>query len=72
MGTVRNFVCEAVRVATALLVCLGLSAFSPLGFAQTSPLAPAAGPRAPAFEYLGTLQAETDTRTVVENGLTGP
>ena len=28
-------------------------------------------PRAPAFEYLGTLRAETGTRTVVENGPQG-
>src|SRR5207245_9372589 len=28
-------------------------------------------PRAPAFEYLGTLHAETGTRTVVENGPQG-
>src|SRR5881396_1545943 len=40
--------------------------------AQTSTRAPAAAaPRAPAFEYLGRLQAETGTRTVIENGPQG-
>jgi hypothetical protein len=36
-------------------------------FAQT----PAKAPAAPAFEYLGTLKAETGTRTVIENGPQG-
>jgi len=48
--------------------------------AQTSTRAPATAassaqkatePRGPAFEYLGTLRAETGTRTVVENGPQG-
>src|SRR5204862_3177186 len=40
--------------------------------AQTSTRAPAtAAPRAPAFEYLGRLQAELGTRTVIENGPQG-
>src|ERR1700680_3176021 len=70
-----------VRVATALLVGLGLIASSPCALAQTSTpelatAAPRAAktteqPRAPAFEYLGTLRAETGTRTVVENGPQG-
>jgi len=70
-----------VRVATALLVCLGLTASGPFTLAQTStggptPAAPGAQKattptRAPAFEYLGTLHAETGTRTVVENGPQG-
>jgi len=71
-----------MRVATALLVGLGLTASGPFALAQTSTSAPAATaasrsprateqPRAPAFEYLGTLRAETGTRTVVENGPQG-
>jgi hypothetical protein len=70
-----------MRVATAFLVGLGLAAASPFALAQTSTLAPATGaphaqkateqPRTPAFEYLGTLRAETGTRTVVENGPQG-
>jgi hypothetical protein len=70
-----------VRIAIALLVGFGLTASGPSGLAQTSTpasttAAPRAGkateqPRAPAFEYLGTLQAETGTRTVVENGPQG-
>src|SRR6267378_188112 len=70
-----------MRVATALLVCLGLTASSLFTLAQTStggptPAAPRAQnattpTRAPAFEYLGTLHAETGTRTVVENGPQG-
>jgi hypothetical protein len=70
-----------VRVATALLVGLGLATFGPLAFAQSSNPVPAPsaqraqsdteGPRSPAFEYLGTLRFETGTRTVVENGPQG-
>jgi uncharacterized protein DUF3237 len=70
-----------VRVATALLVGFGLTASDPFAFAQTStskptPAAPRAQkateqPRAPAFEYLGTLNVETGTRSVVENGPQG-
>jgi hypothetical protein len=70
-----------VRVATALLVGLGLTASVSFALAQTSrPGAAAAAPRAqnateeprsPAFEYLGTLRAETGTRTLVENGPQG-
>jgi hypothetical protein len=55
-----------------LLVGLGVTASGPLALAQSStPAAATAAPRAPAFEYLGTLQAETGTRTVVENGPQG-
>ncbi len=55
-----------MRVSTVLLVGLALSALSPFVSAQTpSPGAP------PAFEYLGTLRAETGSRTVVENGPQG-
>ena len=70
-----------MRAATALLVGLGLTASGPFALAQTSTLAPPTAapraqqateqPRAPAFEYLGTLHAETGTRTVVENGPQG-
>jgi hypothetical protein len=68
-----------MRIATALQVCLGLIAFGI--FAQTSTRLPATtapraqkaseAPRIPAFEYLGTLHAETGTRTVIENGPQG-
>ena len=72
-----------MRVVTALLVGLGLTASGPFAPAQTSTPAPTTAapraqrateqeqPRAPAFEYLGTLHAETGTRTVVENGPQG-
>ena len=61
-----------MRIVTALLVGFGLTASGPLALAQSSaPAAATAAPRAPAFEYLGTLQAETGTRTVVENGPQG-
>ena len=70
-----------MRIVTALLVGLGLTASGPFALAQTStPAATTAAPRArkateqpraPAFEYLGTLHAETGTRTVVENGPQG-
>ena len=70
-----------MRVSTALLVSLGLIGFGPFAFAQPSTPGPATaaphvqnaieGPRSPAFEYLGTLRAETGTRTVVENGPQG-
>jgi uncharacterized protein DUF3237 len=70
-----------VRVAIALLVGLGLTTSGPLALAQTSTPGPATAaprtqkateePRAPALEYLGTLRAETGTRTVVENGPQG-
>ena len=69
-----------MRVSTAL-VSLGLIGFGPFAFAQPSTPGPATaaphvqnaieGPRSPAFEYLGTLRAETGTRTVVENGPQG-
>ena len=51
-----------MRIATALLIGLGLVAAGPAALAQTS---------APAFDYLGTLTVETGTRTVVENGPQG-
>ena len=70
-----------MRVATMLLVGLGLTASGPLALAQTSTGTPVTAapraerateqPSAPTFEYLGTLHAETGTRTVVENGPQG-
>ena len=69
-----------MRFATVLLVGLGLMASGPFALAQPSTgpaaVAPRAqsatgGPQSPAFEYLGTLLAETGTRTVVENGPQG-
>ena len=70
-----------MRAGTALLICLGLTICSLSSLAQTStrvPSAPAAKaekavetPRAPVFEYLGTLRAEIGTRTVLENGPQG-
>jgi len=47
-----------VRIATLLLLIL---------FAQKA----TDSPRAPGFEYLGTLKAETGTRTVIENAPQG-
>jgi len=70
-----------MRVITALLICLGMTNCGLSSLAQTStsvPSAPASRaesaieiPRAPVFEYLGRLRAETGTRTVVENGPQG-
>jgi hypothetical protein len=61
-----------VRIVTALLVGLGLTASGLFALAQSSTPAPTtAAPRVPTFDYLGTLQAETGTRTVVENGPQG-
>ena len=70
-----------MRIVTALLVGLGLTASGPFALAQTSTPVPTTAaaragkatehPRAPAFEHLGTLQVETGTRTVVENGPQG-
>jgi len=68
-----------MRIVKALLVCLGLTTSGLLSLAQTSnrPQAAAssaqkaAPPRPPEFEYLGTMHAETGTRTVIENGPQG-
>jgi hypothetical protein len=70
-----------MRLATVLLICLGLVVSGQFALAQTSSSAPGTptsmadkdtgAPHAPAFEYLGTLRAETGTRTVVENGPQG-
>jgi hypothetical protein len=47
-----------VRIATALLLMILVQKVTD-------------SPRTPGFEYLGTLKAETGTRTVVENGPQG-
>jgi hypothetical protein len=69
-----------VHLATAFLVGLALTTSGPFALAQSSNPVPATaasraqsakGPRSPAFEYLGTLRAETGTRTIVENGPQG-
>ena len=69
-----------MRVAPVLLAGFGLIASIPFTLAQTSTAVSKAAPRAekateqpraPAFEYLGTLHAETGARTVVENGPQG-
>jgi hypothetical protein len=64
-----------VRVAIALLVGVALSVAAleaQTTAARTAAPQEAAGqPSPPAFEYLGTLRAETGTRTVVDNGPQG-
>jgi len=70
-----------VRIATALMVCLGpaVSGLFLLAPTSTPVPAPAAStaqqanepPHAPAFEYLGRLRADIGTRTVLENGPQG-
>ena len=70
-----------MRIATALMVGFGLTAFGPFALAQTATPAPPTAaaraqkaterPSAPALEYLGTLQVETGTRTVIEGGPQG-
>lgn len=71
-----------MRVLTAaLLICLGTLFCGLFALAQTSASAPALPasrasktgepPRAPAFEYLGSLRAEIGSRTVIENGPQG-
>ena len=54
-----------MRLVSALLLSFGLSAFGQIALAQTST------PTPPAFEYVGTLHAESGTRTVLENGPQG-
>lgn len=53
-----------MRVLTRLFLVFVLTAIASTAFAQTPPAAPA-------LEYLGTLRADTGTRTVVENGPQG-
>ena len=63
-----------MHFAKVLPVCFCLTAFGLFVLAQTS--APkvqkaADSPKTPSFEYLGTLHAETGTRTVIENAPQG-
>jgi hypothetical protein len=70
-----------MRSVNIFLICLGMMIWGTSIFAQTStsmPGAPASKATvatgalpAPAFEYLGTLRAQTGARTVVENGPQG-
>jgi len=70
-----------MHLATAFLIGFGLTISGPFVAAQTTTSGPATvaprpqrapeEPRSPAFEYLGTLRAETGTRTVIENGPQG-
>lgn len=54
-----------MRLSIALFC--GIALIAPPALAQR----PAAAPPAPGFEYLGTLQVQTGTRTVIENGPQG-
>ena len=54
-----------MRAATVVFICFGLIVAGHFALAQTST------PKAPGFEYLGTLRAETGTRTVIENAPQG-
>jgi hypothetical protein len=56
-----------VRLITALLITVGLTTAGSIVVAQKS----SAAPPVPGFEYLGSLQVQTGTRTVVENGPQG-
>ena len=56
-----------MRILTALLICLGLTVAGLYLQAEQK----TDSSRTPAFEYLGTLRAETGTRTVIENGPQG-
>ena len=56
-----------MRLATVLLVGVALTASAVVAVAQRS----STPPSAPGFEYLGSLQVQTGTRTVVENGPQG-
>lgn len=65
-----------MRIASTLLLGLGLMASATTAPAQTATPARAANAgaetrRTPEYEYLGTLKVETGTRTVVENGPQG-
>ena len=55
-----------MRPAVVSLVGLALTAAASIASAQK-----AAAPPAPGFEYLGTVQVQTGTRTVVDNGPQG-
>jgi uncharacterized protein DUF3237 len=56
-----------VRFAITLFVGVAATAAASVAVAQK----PAAVPAPPGFEYLGSLQVQTGTRTVVENGPQG-
>ncbi len=56
-----------MRLPIALLVTLALIASASVAAAQKAP----AAPPAPGFEYLGSMQVQTGTRTVIENGPQG-
>ena len=56
-----------MRLITALLITVGLTTAGSIVVAQKS----SAAPPVPGFEYLGSLQVQTGTRTVVENGPQG-
>ena len=56
-----------MRLGIATFVGVVLIAFAPAVTAQKPP----APPPGPGFEYLGSLQVQTGTRTVVENGPQG-
>ena len=53
---------ELVRIATALLIVVGTAVSAAVALAQSS---------SPGFEYLGSLQVETGSRTVIENAPQG-
>jgi hypothetical protein len=59
---------EIVRLANVLIAVIAFVASASTALAQKS----AAAPASPAMEYLGTMQVQTGTRTVVENGPQGP
>ena len=56
-----------MRLITALLITVGLTTAGSIVVAQKS----SAAPPAPGLNYLGSLQVQTGTRTVVENGPQG-
>ena len=70
-----------MRIVTTLLVSVGLIVCGLAALAQSSTRGqtttgsnaqkPAEAPRPPELEYLGTLQAETGARTVIENAPQG-
>ena len=56
-----------MRLVTTLLMTVGLTTAGSIAVAQKSPVAPPG----PGFEYLGSLQVQTGTRTSIENGPQG-
>ena len=61
----------AVRFAAAVLVSIGMTTGVLFAQAQNSAGGNATAGKPPALEFLGTLRADTGTRTVVENGPQG-